>query len=75
MAFGRLITFKCIFFPSNRVNTMVRKFDRKLFRAIYCLNAHLCPTGSFDRSDKFQIYVNRAYVEHLISELKRHAAP
>lgn len=54
---------------------MVRKCDRKLFGAIYCLNTHLCPTGSFDNSDKFQIYVNRAYVEHLISELKRHAAP
>lgn len=36
---------------------------------------HLCPTGSFDKSNKFQIYVNRAYVEHLISELKRQAVP
>lgn len=31
MNLGHLITFKYIFFPSNRLNTMVRKFDRKLF--------------------------------------------
>lgn len=54
--------------PENRPTVVIKEADIKLSQAIYSVNKRLCPTASFDNGNKFQIYVNKTYAEHLISE-------
>lgn len=49
----------------NRLTVAIKEVHIKLSQAIYSVNNRLCLTVTFDSGNKFQIYVDKTYADHL----------